>query len=234
MEQNGDIIDMSRPVTVLERDTVYQGAVFSVEDGGDIVVRRQVMRHAPCVVMLVHDTANDRYLMEREYRAGSDLFAYGLPAGLMDAGEDVMAAALRELREETGVVPDGADAVHVDHAGAFYSSEGMSDELAHIMVLHLDRWHTVPRHLDADEHVWSAWVTWDELIQAGVTSSNSMIAIQHEAAVCHAQRRNRRTRFPFVRIPNRLDGIPRRAGRHVRYWNYADQTRFDVSARRPL
>ena len=46
-----------------------------------------------------------------------------------------------------------------------YSSEGMSDELAHIMVLHLDRWHTVPRHLDADEHVWSAWVTWDELIQ---------------------------------------------------------------------
>lgn len=190
MEQNGDIIDMNRPVTVLARDTVYQGAVFSVEDmrlalhardGGDIVVRRQVMRHAPCVVMLVHDTANDRYLMEREYRAGSDLFAYGLPAGLMDAGEDVMDAALRELREETGVVPDGADAVHVDHAGAFYSSEGMSDELAHIMVLHLDRWHTVPRHLDADEHVWSAWVTWDELIQAGVTSSNSMIAIQHEA-----------------------------------------------------
>ena len=99
----------------------------------------------------------------------------------MDAGEEVMAAALRELREETGVVPDGADAVYVDHAGAFYSSEGMSDELAHIMVLHLDRWHTVPRHLDADEHVWSAWVTWDELIQAGVTSSNSMIAIQHEA-----------------------------------------------------
>ena len=104
MEQNGDIIDMSRPVTVLARDTVYQGAVFSVEDmrlalhardGGDIVVRRQVMRHAPCVVMLVHDTANDRYLMEREYRAGSDLFAYGLPAGLMDAGEDVMDAALR-------------------------------------------------------------------------------------------------------------------------------------------
>ena len=56
MEQNGDIIDMSRPVTVLARDTVYQGAVFSVEDmrlalhardGGDIVVRRScATRHA--------------------------------------------------------------------------------------------------------------------------------------------------------------------------------------------
>lgn len=190
MEQSSDIVDMSKPVTVLERNTVYRGAVFSVEDmrlalhtreDGDIEIRRQVTRHAPCVVMLVHDTVTDRYLMEREYRAGSDLFAYGLPAGLMDPDEDVMTAALRELSEETGVVPDGADAVHVDHVGAFYSSEGMSDELAHIMVIHLDRWHTVPRHLDADEHVWSAWVEWDELIHVGVTSSNSMIAIQHEA-----------------------------------------------------
>lgn len=190
MEQSCDIIDMNRPVSVLERHTVYRGAVFDVEDmrlalhakdGTDIEVRRQVMRHAPCVVMLVHDTVADRYLMEREYRAGSDLFAYGLPAGLMDAGEDVMTAALRELREETGVAPDDDEAVHVDHAGAFYSSEGMSDELAHIMVIHLDRWHTVPRHLDADEHVWSAWVSWEELLRAGVTSSNSMIAIQHEA-----------------------------------------------------
>jgi len=32
--------------------------------------------------MLVHDMSTDRYLIEREYRAGSDMFAYGLPAGL--------------------------------------------------------------------------------------------------------------------------------------------------------
>lgn len=189
MEQQSDIIDMDAPVTVLERETVYRGAVFSVEDmslslhtrdGGDVRIRRQVMRHAPCVVMLVHDTVRDLYLMEREYRAGSDLFAYGVPAGLMDADESVTDAALRELREETGVVPDDG-AMRIDHVGAFYSSEGMSDELAHIMVIHLDRWHTVPRHLDRDEHVWAAWVSWDELLRAGVTSSNAMIAIQHEA-----------------------------------------------------
>ena len=192
MEQNGDIIDMNRPVTVLERDTVYQGAVFSVEDMRLALHARdgaatswsdaQVMRHAPCVVMLVHDTAaNDRYLMEREYRAGSDLFAYGLPAGLMDAGEEVMAAALRELargdRRGSGWCRRRARGP----CWCLLFLGGHVRRLAHIMVLHLDRWHTVPRHLDADEHVWSAWVTWDELIQAGVTSSNSMIAIQHEA-----------------------------------------------------
>ena len=40
---------------------------------------------------------------------------YGLPAGLIDGGEDVEEAALRELREETGVEPAGRDGVEFDH-----------------------------------------------------------------------------------------------------------------------
>ena len=130
--------------------------------------------------MLVHDEARDLYLLEREYRVGSDLFAYGLPAGLMDDGEDVEQAALRELAEETGVVPVGEDGVIFDHVGAFYSSEGMSDELANIMVMHLRRWESRPRRFDPDEHVESAWVTWRQLAGVPVTASNSVIAIQHE------------------------------------------------------
>lgn len=124
---DGIVMDSrDRRAVVLSRQTVYQGAVFDVEDmrialpagGGDCVtVRRQVCRHAPCVVMLVHDEARDLYLLEREYRVGSDLFAYGLPAGLMDDGEDVEQAALRELAEETGVVPVGQDGVIFDHVG---------------------------------------------------------------------------------------------------------------------
>lgn len=124
---DGIVMDSrDRRAVVLSRQTVYQGAVFDVEDmrialpagGGDCVtVRRQVCRHAPCVVMLVHDEARDLYLLEREYRVGSDLFAYGLPAGLMDDGEDVEQAALRELAEETGVVPVGEDDVIFDHVG---------------------------------------------------------------------------------------------------------------------
>ena len=125
---DGIVMDSrDRRAVVLSRQTVYQGAVFDVEDmrialpagGGDCVtVRRQVCRHAPCVVMLVHDEARDLYLLEREYRVGSDLFAYGLPAGLMDDGEDVEQAALRELAEETGVVPVGEDGQHHGHAPA--------------------------------------------------------------------------------------------------------------------
>lgn len=189
LNESSDGVDMTRPATVLSREHVYQGAIFGVEDmrialqtrdGGQTVIRRQVMRHAPCVVMLVHDCAQDLYLVEREYHVGCDAFAYGLPAGLIDGGEDVEEAALRELREETGVEPAGRDGVEFDHVGQFYSSEGMTDELANIMVLHLHAWHPVERHFDGDEHVESAWVSWQRLRGTRITASNSMIAILHE------------------------------------------------------
>ena len=57
----------------------------------------------------------------------------------------------------------------------------MTDELAHIMVLHLGPFRREQRHFDADEHVESAWIPWSDLAATRITSSNSMIAIQHEA-----------------------------------------------------
>ena len=141
LNASSDGIDMDVPAKVISSETVYTGRIFHVDDmrialtdkqGKEHEIGRQVLRHA-----------------------GSDMFAYGLPAGLMDEGEDIMDAALRELAEETGVVPD-RDTMGVDFVGDFYSSEGMTDELAHIMVLHLGPFRREQRHFDADEHVESA------------------------------------------------------------------------------
>lgn len=190
LNASSDGVDMTVPAELLSSEQVYKGAIFSIDDtrialrmrdGGRTVIRRQVMRHAPCVVMLVHDCGKDLYLVEREYRIGCDAFAYGLPAGLIDSGEDVEQAALRELREETGVAPAGERGITFDHVGSYYSSEGMTDELAHIMVLHLHEWNAMQRHFDGDEHVESAWVTWKQLQDTRITASNSMIAILHES-----------------------------------------------------
>ena len=182
-------VDVTVPARIVSSSTVYRGAIFSVEDrrialtgadGHETMIRRQVVRHCPSVVMLVHDEATDRYILEREYRAGSDTFAYGLPAGLMDAGESVEHCALRELREETGVVPDSADDMRFESAGDCYSSEGMTDELVHILVLHLRAWHEVGRDFDPDEYVDSSWVDWPTLCASPIRESNAVIALQHE------------------------------------------------------
>lgn len=63
-----------------------------------------------------------------------------IPAGLVDAGEDPLAAARRELREETGYEADTLEPL-----GTIYSSPGFTDETLH---LYLGRGL---RHISEDE-----------------------------------------------------------------------------------
>ncbi|MCM2972951.1 ADP compounds hydrolase NudE [Larsenimonas suaedae] len=53
-------------------------------------------------VMIVALSDPEHVLLVREYAAGIDEYALGLPKGVIDQGEDVLTAANRELKEECG------------------------------------------------------------------------------------------------------------------------------------
>ena len=64
--------------------------------------REFVVIKAPDWVNVVALTRDGHIVLVRQFRYGIDEFSLEIPGGVMDAGEDPVAAGLRELREETG------------------------------------------------------------------------------------------------------------------------------------
>ena len=57
---------------------------------------------APDWVNVVALTRDERLVLVRQFRYGIDDFSLEIPGGVVEAGEDPVAAGVRELREETG------------------------------------------------------------------------------------------------------------------------------------
>jgi len=96
---------------VLASKVSYKGKVFSVTtdtvtEPGGVTSVRDVVRHNGSVIILAVDTsvnpADPTILIERQYRHAANQFLYELPAGRIEPGEPDLAAAKRELIEETG------------------------------------------------------------------------------------------------------------------------------------
>jgi ADP-ribose pyrophosphatase len=120
----------SKQTRVLSSKVVFRGPVFyvtsdRVQEPGGIVARRDVVRHPGSVVILAADDSRRplRVLLARQYRYAAGQSLWELPAGRIDHGEAPLAAAKRELREETGYT-----ARHWKRALFFYSSPGFLDE----------------------------------------------------------------------------------------------------------
>lgn len=115
---------------VLSSKPVYNGKVFQVtsdkvQEPSGITAQRDIVRHSGSVVVLAVDDSGDepRVLLERQYRYAARDYLWELPAGRIDPGEQALAAAKRELREETGY-----RARQWKRALFFYSSPGFLDE----------------------------------------------------------------------------------------------------------
>ncbi|NMX90220.1 MULTISPECIES: ADP compounds hydrolase NudE [unclassified Pseudomonas] len=101
---------MRQKPTVLAREIVASSRLFRVEEvqlrfsnGVERTYERLVGRGAGYgAVMIVAMIDADHALLVEEYCGGTDEYELSLPKGLIEPGEDVLAAADRELKEEAG------------------------------------------------------------------------------------------------------------------------------------
>ena len=96
----------SHTARILRTRTIYTGPVFGVrqdrviEPGGIRVIRDVVTHHGSVVLLPV--LSDGRILLVRQYRHAVGQFLWELVAGRIEPGEPPLAAARRELLEETG------------------------------------------------------------------------------------------------------------------------------------
>jgi ADP-ribose pyrophosphatase len=119
-----------RLVRVISSKIAFKGPVFNVvtdevEEPGNVRARRDVVRHSGSIVVMPVDDSGrvPRVLLERQYRYAAGQRMWELPAGRIDPGESRLAAAKRELLEETGYT-----AAKWQRALFFYVSPGFLDE----------------------------------------------------------------------------------------------------------
>jgi ADP-ribose pyrophosphatase len=89
---------------------------------------REIVEHAPVVAIVPIDEDGDVILV-RQYRLAAEEGLLEVPAGLVDEGEDLEAAAQRELQEETGYRAD-----ELRRLGGFFVSPGFCTEFIHIFL----------------------------------------------------------------------------------------------------
>ncbi len=109
----------------LDRDTVRfpDGSIGELE----------MIRHpgASAIVPFLSDPAGDdpQILLIKQYRYAADQFLYEIPAGRLDAGEEPLACAIRELREETGCT-----ARRMEFLFTMFTTPGFTDEKIHVFI----------------------------------------------------------------------------------------------------
>lgn len=118
---------------------------------------REVVDHPGGVCVLALDDRN-RALLVSQYRYPYEKVLREIPAGKLEYGEDPAAAAIRELKEETGAV-----AGEFRSLGELYPSPGYCGE---IIRMYLARDLAFGEaHLDEDEFLNLERVPFDELVE---------------------------------------------------------------------
>ena len=120
-------MDLHLKETKVDGAIVYEGGFLTVQsdrvtlpDGK--LTTREYIRH-PGAVVILPLLDDGTVLLERQYRYPLQRVFIEFPAGKIDAGEDALACAKRELLEETGYTASDWQFVCTIHNAIAYSDE---------------------------------------------------------------------------------------------------------------
>lgn len=155
----------NRLATVLKSRQIHRGklvdlSIETVELPNGRVTDLEIVRH-PGGAAVVATDANNRVCMLRQYRHAAGGWIWELPAGKLDAGEEPVATAHRELAEEAGV-----RATQMEPLGRVVTTPGFSDEILYLF--RATGLASCPLSRQPDEVIEIHWLEVDKI--------NSMIA----------------------------------------------------------
>ena len=145
----------------IRREDKFQGRILSVHVDTVLLPNgntstREVVDHVDGVAVLPLDERNN-VLTVTQYRYVFGRTLLEIPAGKLDPGEDPVTGALRELKEETGAVPDTFLPL-----GRIIPAPGCYGEVLHLFLakgLHMEE-----QHLDPDEFLNVERIPFNEMV----------------------------------------------------------------------
>lgn len=140
--------------------TVFEGRILSVEvldielpDGR--TATREIVRHGTAVAVIAR-RRDGRFVFIHQFRKAMERICFEVMAGLVDPGEAPEAAAIRELKEETGYIPDS-----IRFLGPIYPSVGYCDE--RIDIFYAEVHEPGETDFDTDEEIETILLTEKEM-----------------------------------------------------------------------
>ena len=131
----------------VEKKYVYKGKIINVRCDDAVLpdgkpCKREIIEHSGGACVLYVE--NGKALFVRQYRYAYGESIYEIPAGKLEAGEDPMLAAARELEEEAGVRAEKLELLFVNYPTPGYTNEK-------IYIYRAYGGEKVTSHLDEDE-----------------------------------------------------------------------------------